>query len=100
MAAMLAKGPPVSNSDEAEVLACRKSLEFSIDVGFKELIIEGDNAYIMKTVRSALPNRSLLGNIFDDVKCLMNGLRYVAVKCIGREGNREAHDLARFAKNT
>lgn len=100
MATMSAKGPAVSNSDEAEVLACKKALEFSIDAGFKELIIEGDNAYIMKAVRSALSNRSSLGNIFDDVKCLMNGLRYVAVKCIGREGNRVAHDLARFAKNT
>ena len=34
MVAMSAKGLPVTTSDEAEALACRKALEFSIDAGF------------------------------------------------------------------
>nr|XP_023894563.1 TMV resistance protein N-like [Quercus suber] len=99
MAAMSAKGPPVTTSDEAEALACRKALEFSINADFLELIIEGDNAYVMKNIGSSLPNQALLGIIIDDVKCLTNGMQNVYVSSIRREGNMVAHALARFAKN-
>ena len=50
MAAMTVKGPLVSDSEEAEVLVCRKGLEFALDSGFVELIMKGDNATIMQTI--------------------------------------------------
>ena len=50
MAAMATKGPEVSSSEEAEFLACRKAIEFAIDAGFFELVIEGDNSSVMKVV--------------------------------------------------
>ena len=31
MASMSARGPPVNDSEEAEILACRKAMEFAID---------------------------------------------------------------------
>ena len=40
MAAMAAKGPKVSCSMEAELLACRKAIKFAVDAGFSELVIE------------------------------------------------------------
>nr|XP_023912828.1 uncharacterized protein LOC112024424 [Quercus suber] len=43
MAAMSAKGPAVQCSEEAEMLACRKAIEFAMDAGVSELVIEGDN---------------------------------------------------------
>ena len=52
MAAMSIKGPPVAYIEEAEVLACRKALEFSIDAGFMDLIIEGDNVNVMRSISS------------------------------------------------
>ena len=39
LAALTAKGPPVSDPEEAEVLACRKALEFAVDAGFAEHLI-------------------------------------------------------------
>ena len=50
MAALMAKGPSVSGSEVAKVLACRKALEFAVDSGFVELIMEGDNATVMQTI--------------------------------------------------
>ena len=50
MVAMAAKGPEVSSSKEAEFLACRKAIEFAVDVGFSKLVIERDNSSIMKVV--------------------------------------------------
>lgn len=41
MAAMSAKGPPVEDSEEAETLACKRAVEFAIDAGFSDLVIEG-----------------------------------------------------------
>ena len=35
-------------SEEAEVLACHHAVEFALGLGFKELVIEGDNATIMR----------------------------------------------------
>ena len=41
MAAMSAKGPLVGDSEETEILACRKALEFATDASFSELVNEG-----------------------------------------------------------
>ena len=50
MAAVSAKGGAMRDSEELEVMVCRKALEFAIDTGFMEVILEGDNALVMKTV--------------------------------------------------
>ena len=50
MAAMAAKGPDVSSSKEAGLVACWKSIEFAVDAGFSELVIEGDNSSVMKAI--------------------------------------------------
>ena len=87
MAAMSTSGPPVSSSEEAKLLACRKAVEFAIDAGFSELVIEGDNSNVMKALSSSLPNRSLVGNVVDDVRHLVFGMHWVNFSCIRRGGN-------------
>lgn len=67
MAAMPAKGPSVSNSEEAKLLACRKAKEFSTNAGFSELVVSGDIANVMKAISSSMANQSLLGNVVEDV---------------------------------
>ena len=66
VASMLAKCSPVGDSEEAETLACRKALEFAIDVGFSKLVIVGDNAYVMKSISSTGINLPRLGHIIHD----------------------------------
>ena len=97
MAALSARGAAVVDSEEAEALACRKAMEFAIDAGFSELIVEGDNAMVMSAVSSTSPNWSRLGVIYDDIGCLAAGLRYVSFSCIMRSANSMAHSLARYA---
>lgn len=58
MAAMSAKGPTVKSSEEAEMLACRKSIEFAMNAGFSELVIEGDNANVIRAISSLEVNQS------------------------------------------
>ena len=50
MVAMVAKGPEVFCNEEAELLTCRKAIEFAVDVGFSELVIEGDYSSAMKAI--------------------------------------------------
>ena len=40
----------MSDSEEAKVLACRKALEFAVDAGFVELLVEGDNTSVMRNI--------------------------------------------------
>ena len=99
MAAMSAVGPGVENSEEAELLACRRSLEFVVDAGFTSLIIEGDNVNIIQAISSSLPNHSILGYVVDDIHHLIHGLYLAMPNQIRRGGNTVAHVLAQYARN-
>ncbi|XP_065637085.1 uncharacterized protein LOC136070709 [Quercus suber] len=99
MAALSARGPTVMDSDEAEVLACRRGLEFALEAGFGDLIVEGDNLNVMRAVVSNRSDWSRLGNLVDDVRHLAGRLRLVDFQCIRRSADGVAHSLARFARN-
>ncbi|XP_075665254.1 uncharacterized protein LOC142634893 [Castanea sativa] len=43
MAVVSARRPLVQNSDEAEALACRKAVEVAVDLGFRDVTLEGNN---------------------------------------------------------
>ena len=100
MTTMTASGPAVHTSDEAELLACWRGLEFTVDAGFSRLIIEGDNSNVNHAISSSEENTSLFSNLVDDIHHLIRGLLWSEVCCIRRGGNRIAHALAQHAKHT
>ena len=63
MVAMSSRGHAVMDSEEAEVLACRRALEFAIEAGFSDLIVEGDNSNVMRSTVSTQADWSRLGNL-------------------------------------
>ena len=99
MTGMLAKGEYMHNSDEAEALACQKALEFSMEAGFSNLVIEGDSSNVMRAILSSVANNSFFGHIVDDIRHNISGRQFVAFSCVKREGNMVAHSLARFSRN-
>ena len=46
MAAFSSKGPPVSCNEEVEILACHRAVEFALECGFMEMVVEGDNCLL------------------------------------------------------
>ena len=68
MVALSAKGSPVMDSEEAEAMACWKTMEFVVDAGFSEIILEGDNVNVMKAISSLSVNLSQLGLIYEDIQ--------------------------------
>ena len=87
MTAMSAKGEYVHNSDEAEVLACRKALEFVMEAGFSNLVLEGDNSNVMRALSASAVNNSLYGHVVDDIRSYFFGWQFVGLSCVKREGN-------------
>ena len=70
MATMSSKGHETIDSEEVEVLACRRALEFAIKAGFSNLIVEGDNSNVMRSIVSTQTDWSCLGNLYDDIRYL------------------------------
>ena len=99
MAAMTTPGPMVRTSDEAELLACRRAIEFAVDVGFSRLIVEGDNINVIHAISSSVENTSPFGDVVDDIRHLLRSLQWVSVCCIRRGGNQVAYALAQYARN-
>ena len=98
MVALSARGPPVTDSEEAEVLAGRKALEFALDSGFSEVVLEGDNVGVMRSIQSKGANNSSLGHIYGDIHCLEAGFRVWSVSYVKRTANSVAHSLAKYAR--
>ena len=98
-AAMSARGPQVVDSAEAEILACRRALEFAREAGFTDLVVEGDNVSVMNSLSASGVDHSWLGHITQDIKWLTQGLRKVSFSYVRRAAKSVAHGLARYAKN-
>lgn len=99
MVPLATKGPLVQDNEEAEVLACRKALEFAVDAGFLYMVLKGDNLSVMRSISARIANRSRLGHIYEDIQCLATGFRSFSVNFVKRSANAIAHSIARFARN-
>ena len=99
MAAMLVRGPQVGESVVAEIIACRRALEFAGEAGFTDLVVEGDNLSVMKSLAASETDHSWLGHIIQDIKGLTRSFRNVSFSYVRRAANSVAHGLARYAKN-
>ena len=84
MAALSARGPPVQDREEAEVLACRRAVELVMEAGFREIILEGDNVNVMKAIMAPSTNRSRLGHIYEDVYSIGRGFRAFSISHVRR----------------
>ena len=66
--------------------------------GFQDVMVEGDNVTVMNGLTAVKPDNSLLGNIYEDARCLAMRFRSVSASCVRRSANGVAHSLARFAR--
>lgn len=67
MAALSVRGCPALDSDENETMACCKAILFVMDVVFWEVVIEGDNVDVMRSLYSPERHSSRLGHIIQDL---------------------------------
>ena len=93
MAALSSKGHAMVDSEEAEVVACRKALEFVVDAGFSKLIVEGDNINVMNSIKLLQRFVSL------DIRFMAGCLRHVEFNSIRRNANGVAHSSTHYARH-
>ena len=86
------------DSEKVEALACCRAMEFAMEVGFSELILEGDNMTVMKSLISLKPNWSPLGHTYEEIQCISTGLRSFTVSFVKHSTNTVAHALAKHAR--
>ena len=80
-----------------EALAARKALSFAHELGFQNVILEGDALHLIQALKSQEQNLCPLGLLVEDVKIYSNHFQRVLYSHVKRNGNCVAHDLARYA---
>ena len=97
MAVVSTRGPLVQNNKEAKALACSKVVEVAMDLGFRDVTLEGDNISVMSSISSEGINRARLGFVYDDIRCMGRGFKTFHVDHVRRTANTVAHSLAKYA---
>ena len=87
MAAMSVRGPQVVESAVAKIIACRRALEFVGEAGFTDLVVEGDNLSVMKSLATSETDHSWLGHIIQDIKWLTRSFQNVSFSYMRRVAN-------------
>ena len=59
---------------------------------------KGNITNVMKSINSPQSNLSLLGNVYDDIRCLIEELRRMEISCVRQNVNSVAHSLDRYAR--
>ena len=99
LAGLSKSGCRVSSAEAAELVAAYEAINFAVDAGFRNFLLEGDNIGVMNAIRC---NEDGLGSggaiVADIVKACLScaSLSFCFVK---REGNCVAHQLAKYARS-
>ncbi|OMO87392.1 hypothetical protein COLO4_20671 [Corchorus olitorius] len=89
----------VGDSFEAEALAAVKAMEWSRDMGFKDIVIEGDALTIIQKVNSLALDFSPIGPYIADLKLLCSFFNTCNFSHVKRDGNAVANCLAKFGSS-
>ncbi|KAL0005202.1 hypothetical protein SO802_012763 [Lithocarpus litseifolius] len=84
---------------EMEALAAIRAIELSTELGFDRVVFEGDSQTVMKAITDTSLSFATSGLLIRDAQVLANQLRGVRFQYAGRESNKVAHNLARYARH-
>ncbi|KAH1032566.1 hypothetical protein J1N35_044740 [Gossypium stocksii] len=78
----------------AEARTCERALYFARDMGFSNIILEGDSLTIFKKVKSTNEDRSILRPITKNIRFLERFFKNIEYRFVPREVNRAVYALA------
>ncbi|KAL4336242.1 hypothetical protein GQ457_07G016650 [Hibiscus cannabinus] len=81
----------------AEAKACEMVVSFAIELGFRQIQVEGDSLSIIKKLNSTIADKSVLSPIVNDIISMRDSFEIITFTHVGRLGNEAAHELARSA---
>jgi hypothetical protein len=80
----------------AEALGFRLAIQFAYDMGFRNIIVEGDHLNVVKALKSHSDDNFYFGLVIDDCKSLSCLFSSFLVSHVRRVGNAAAHALVKF----
>ena len=89
--------PQLHSPLQIEARAASSALQLAKELGFNQIVLEGDSKVLMHPLADNSPFLSTVGSLIDDIRfnaVFFTKLHYSHVK---REGNMVAHSLARYA---
>ena len=100
MASLTQQIPLPSSVIEVEVLAARKALELTIELGFDNITLEGDFEVLIKSLEKGDNSLAHYDHLLADIHVLMARFSSLHIFHVRRNCNSLEHALARCASST
>ena len=84
---------------ELEALACQRAVQFALETGLNQVVIEGDSVTIIEALKNGSGQFASYGNVLDDIRSQFAGFQYVEFSYTSRVCNSVANALAKKAKS-
>ena len=98
LAALSEKIMKPQSAELVEILAARRAVLFSSELGFHNLIIEGDSSSVIKLLQDRCSSHFQGGHILKDIMSHLDSFVSCSFSHVGRQGNAVAHALAQRAR--
>lgn len=82
---------------EVETLAVRQAVEFALELGFNNIVLEGDSEVLVKLMNSSSRSLAPFGHIINDIVFLASCFSCFSIAHVRRQCNKVAHLLSRRA---
>ena len=97
MASLTQEIPMPASVIEVEALAARRALELALELGFNDIILEGDSEILIKSLMNGGSELAHYGHLAADILFLLSHFSKSRLYFVQRQCNRLAHSLARRA---
>ncbi|KAK8653045.1 hypothetical protein V6N13_127065 [Hibiscus sabdariffa] len=77
----------------AEARACEAVVNFTIELGFRAIHVEGDSLAVIKKLISPKNDKSIIRPIISDIQSKLGFFEKIIFSHVGRRGNEDAHVL-------
>ena len=82
-----------------EATAAIRAIALSLELGFDKIILEGDCETVIKALTDPSPSLASYGLLIKEAQQLATQPNGVSFQHVGREGNKVAHNLVRYARH-
>nr|XP_023903889.1 uncharacterized protein LOC112015688 [Quercus suber] len=100
MASLTQQLPLPVSVTEVEVLAERRVLEVTLELGFDNIVLKGDSEILFKSLETGSNPLAHYGHLTADIQILMSRFSSIILSHVRRHCNGLAHALARRASST
>ncbi|XP_030970877.1 uncharacterized protein LOC115991308 [Quercus lobata] len=98
MAALSKRIQKPNSAEIFEALATRRAVQFTLELGFKQSVFEGDSEVIIKALDNEVFSSPSVGHIVKDIWSMSGLLQIKSFSYVRRQGNSVVHALTQRAR--